>query len=218
MARHDFPIVGSFGEEIVSKINAERSINLYKVSSPNGKKQDYLSQYPGKLAKGVFTYLNNGRASFNFVDTDYFVVGDSIYSMDESLVIEVIALHFFTTLTGHVGIAANENQIIFVDGIKSFLWDINTEIGIDNTPNLPTGFAPLDVTFMDGYFILISSSTGFQNRFYISSLNDGSMWNILDFALINSRPTFLAAVAVLKRRVFFFGQTKSEIWLDAGTS
>jgi hypothetical protein len=55
-----------------------------------------------------------------------------------------------------------------------------------------------------------------QNRFYISALNDGTTWNILDFALINSRPTILNGVAVLKRNIFFFGQVKTEVWQDAG--
>jgi hypothetical protein len=71
---------------------------------------------------------------------------------------------------------------------------------------------------MDASFILISGAPGFQNRFYVSALNDGTMWPILDFALINSRPTILNGVAVLKRRIFFFGQTKSEIWIDAGAN
>lgn len=214
----DFPVVGSLHEDVITKVNAERTINMYEVFSPHGKKQNYLHPTPGKLEKGTFSDGNNGRASFVFKDFTYFVEGDTIYSMDSSLTITIIALNFFTTLTGHIGIAANESEIIFVDGFKAFLWNTNTSTGIDDTPNLPAGFGPLDVTYMDGSFLLISGSAGFQNRFYVSALENGALWPILDFALINSRPTILNGISVLKRRIFFFGQNKSEIWIDAGLS
>src|SRR5436190_6134063 len=218
MPRQDFPIVGSLHEDIITKVDAERTINMYEVDSSTGKKAKYLHPSPGKKSIATFTDGGTGRASFTFKGFTYFVVGDTIYRMDNTFIPNVIALNFFTTTTGHVGIAANEFQIMFVDGIKAFLWDTNTSTGINDTPNLPAGFTPLDITFMDGSFILISSAPGFQNRFYVSALNDGTVWPILDFALINSRPTILNGVAVLKRRIFFFGQTKSELWIDAGAS
>src|SRR5580698_2608142 len=220
MQRKDFPIVGSFHEDIVTKINAERTINMYEVDFPEGKKQSYLHPTPGKLQIATFTGGAAGRASFVFGIASniftYFVVGATIYRMDTSLVPVVLAANFFTTTTGYVAISANQSQVIFMDGIKCYLFNTTTNVGMDNTANLPAGFAPLDVDFMDGYFILISNSTGQQNKFYISALNDGTMWAILDFALINSRPTVLNGVAVLKRRIFFFGLTKSEVWQDAG--
>lgn len=218
MKRMDFPIVGSLWEDQITKVNAERTVNMYVTSAYQGKKPQYLAPTPGKLETGTFTEGGFGRASFVFKDYTYFVQGSTIYRMDLTLIPVAIAINFFTTSTGHVGISANEHEVIFVDGIKCYLWNTNTATGIDNTPNLPVGFAPLDVTFMDGSFILISSSPGMQNRFYVSALNDGTTWPILDFALINSRPTILNGVAVLKRRIFFFGQNKSELWLDAGLS
>lgn len=219
MARHPFPIVGSFREDSITKINAERTINWYQVVPSTGAKDSYLHLSPGKKEVGTFVNGNTGRnESFSFKGFTYYVVGDTIYQVDGTPTINPIAPNFFTTLTGHVGIAANENEIIFVDGIKAFLWNTITSTGIDTTPNLPPGFAPLDVTFMDGSFILISGSPGMQNRFYISGLNDGTSWNINDFALINSRPTILNGVAVLKRNIFFFGQVKTEVWQDAGTA
>lgn len=216
--RESFPVVGSFNEDSVLKIDAQRTINMYEVVDPEAKKPQYMVPWPGKLKQGEF--INGGimRAAFTFRDKVYYVVGDTIYSMDNTLLIIVIANAFFSTITRHVGIAANEKEIIFVDGIKSYLWDTSTSTGIDNTPNLPVGFAPLDVTFMDGYFILISNSVNERNKFRISALNNGASWPVLDFALVNSRPTDLAAVTVLKRRVFLFGENKSEIWLDAGLS
>lgn len=212
----DFPVVGSLHEDIITKVNAERTINMYEVSSPHGKKANYLHPTPGKEEVATFAHGGRGRASFVFKTFTYFVEGDTIYQMDSALTLIAIAINFFATTVGPIGIAANEFEIMFVDGNKAYLWNTNTSTGIDNTPNLPAGFGPLDVTYMDGSFLLISGSAGFQNRFYVSALNDGATWSILDFALINSRPTILNGVAVLKRRIFFFGQNKSEIWIDQG--
>lgn len=217
MTRAPFPIVGSFREDIITRIDAERTINWYEVIPATGIKNHYLHLSPGKKEVGTFVNGNTGRnQSFSFKGFTYYVVGDTIYRVDSTPTVFVIAPNFFTTITGHIGIAANENEIIFVDGIKAFLWNTTTSTGIDDTPNLPGGFTPLDVTFMDGSFILISGAPGNQNRFYISALNDGTTWNILDFALIDSRPTILNGVAVLKRNIFFFGQVKTEVWQDAG--
>lgn len=220
----DFPIVGSLHEDIITKVDAERTINMYEVASPEGKKPNYLHPTPGKKFIDSFPPLSVGRASFVYGDPPlqytYFIQGDSIYRMDTSYVPVLISpAHFFTTTSGHAVIIANEVQILFIDGFKCFMWTVATSTGIDNTPNLPHpvgGFNPLDITFMDASFLLISSSAGNQNRFYVSALNDGMTWSLLDFALINSRPTILNGVDVLQRKIFFFGQTKSEIWKDAG--
>ena len=123
MERKDFPVVGSLHEDIITKINAERTINMYEVDSPQGKKSTFLHPTPGKEFTATFVDGNTGRASFEFKGFTYFVVGDTIYRMSVTLVPVVIALNFFTTITGHIGIAANEFQIIFVDGVKSFLFD-----------------------------------------------------------------------------------------------
>lgn len=216
MKRVPFPMVGSFRQDVITDVSAERTVNMYETRSRFGKTETYLHPTPGKLQIDTFSEGNTGRASFTYRDFVYFVVGDTIYRMDATFVPNVIALNFFTTLVGHVGIAANEFQVMFVDGVKAFLWDTNTSTGIDNTPNLPVGFTPLDIVYMDGSFLLISNALTFQNRFYVSALNQGMTWPILDFALINSRPTILNGVALLKRRIFFFGQNKSELWFDAG--
>ena len=212
-----FPIVGSFSADLVTKINAERTINLYEIFDPSGKKDKYLAPWPGKKNFESFVRGGTMRAAFVFKEFVYFVVADTIYRMDSSLVITIIGDQILATLVGHVGIAANEKQVIFVDNNKAVLWDTSTSTLTDPVV-LPAGVIPLDVTFMDGYFILVSSGVNTQNQFLISNLNDGITWAAADFALTNARPTVLSACSVLKRRLFLFGETKSEIWLDAGAA
>lgn len=224
--RVDFPIVGSFNEDPVTKVDAQRTINMYEVFDQEGKKPRYLTPWPGLKREGTFSEGANGRAAITFQGSTetqrfaYFVVREDIYRVDTALTITRISdvVNKFITQIGHVGIAANENEIAFVDNSRLLIWDSAASTLTDETSTLPAGVSPLDITFMDGYFILVNGASTNKNRFYISALESGTTWDVLDFALVNSRPTVLTACSVLKRRVFLFGQEKSEIWLDAGTA
>jgi hypothetical protein len=218
--RADFPIVGSFNEDLVRKIDAQNTINMYEVNDSEGKKQSYLSPWPGLLAKGTFSEGVNGRGSIVFKGFAYFVVREDVYRMDTGLTITRIsdAGNKFNTQSGFVDIAANETQIAFVDGARLLIWDTGTSTLTDRTSTLPAGVAPLGITYMDGRFILINGAATDTNKFYISNLDHGEVWDILNFALVNSRPTILSACSVLKRRIFLFGQTNAELWLDAGAA
>src|SRR5258706_5744432 len=131
MKRMDFPIVGSLREDIITKVDAERTINMYEVASPDGKKKNYLHPTPGKKESAAAFANTIGRGSFVFgplsAQFTYFVQGDTVYRMDSTLIPTPISpIGFFTTVTGHVAISANEVQILFIDGIKCFLWNTST--------------------------------------------------------------------------------------------
>lgn len=217
----DFPIVGSFSDDPIRKVNAQRTINLYEVSDPEGKKANYLASFSGLQQKGTFSEGPNGRNSILYRGNVYFVVGADIYRMDSGLIITRISTNLirFNTTSGHVGIAANETQIAFTDNSKLLIWDNVASTLTDESAILPAGVTAKDITYMDGYFVIVNGATTNTNRFYISELNNTpTPWDPLNFALVNSRPTILSACAVLKRRIFLFGETNSEIWLDAGAS
>lgn len=219
--RIDFPIVGSFGEDQVGKINSERTINMYEVFDPNGKKQNYLAPSPGLTQEDTFSQGVNGRAAITFLDATYFVVRSDVYRLDSALTLTRISTGaaLFTTTSGHVGIAANEFQVAFVDGVRLLIWDNNAATFTDETANLPNppgNVLPKDITYMDGYFILINGNPANRNQFWVSELNNGKVWNAGQDALTNSESTILSVCEKLKRRVFLFGETNAEMWLNAG--
>lgn len=218
--REPFPIVGSFNQDQILKINSEDTVNMYEVVDPDIVSGGYLSYWPGKLETLTFANAGVMRASIVHKNIAYVVVGDSVYQIDNALTVTAIGPAFFGTVTGYVGATANENQIVFVDGSTMFVWDIPTLAILPVT--LPTGAIPKDVTTMDSYTIMISNGANQQNIFFVSKLNEAQKWDdptaAGSFALVNSRPTILTCVEVLKRRVFLFGQVVSEVWLDAGDS
>jgi len=215
--RIDFPVVGSFAEDPVGKIDAQRTINMYEVLDPDGKKPKHLAPWPGLDQFREFSAGGIARASIVFKGDVYFAVGNSIYRMDSGFIISILSGPTLATSVGHVGVAANETQVAFVDNATLLIWDTGTATLTDETAQLTAvNVDPLDITYMDSYFIVVNGSSTITNQFYISDQNNGKSWTSGNFALIESRPTILSACAVLKRRVFFFGETKSEVWLDAG--
>lgn len=225
--RVDFPVVGSFSDDIVRKIDAQRTINLYEIFEPTGKKQNILVPTPGLEEKTEAVFSGGGvfrAATFHFDKTlaqtfAYFCVGDSIYKMSSGLTVTSLGPPVFTTTTGHVGVDANENQIMFVDGVDAILFDepsqVLSTIVIPNTPGAAPQIKPQDITFMDGYLIVAAKE---DDKFFVSDLNNGALWKDAAFALVNSHPAILQACVRLKRRIFLFGSTISELWRDAGTA
>jgi|ERR1043166_2095334 hypothetical protein len=216
----DFPIVGSFHADKITKISAERTINWYEVMHPFGKKQTALHPTQGtKLQTQIGILGGPVRGSLvvsGNIPTDdkaYFCSNNQLFQMDTSFIVTQLGPGTFGTTTGYVDIAANQTQIVFIDGVTGFLWD--TVTSTLSPIAFPAGVIPNSITYMDGYFIITDSVT---NRFYVSALDNGATWNALSFASINSSPTFAKGVMRLKRRLFIFGTIITEVWLDAGTS
>lgn len=168
----DFDIVGSFNNQRVSEIDAERSINCFEYIDPLAKKIKSLVNTSGILDSGIeFLSATGGfRAQFVFNDIQYVVISGRIYSITTSNV--VAFLGSLATITGYVGIDANTFQVIFVDGDKGYIFDTNalTFVQIID-PSFP--IKPIDVCYLDGFFVVANGDT---NTFQLSSFNQGLVW------------------------------------------
>ncbi len=214
--RVSFPIVGSFDVEREPKIDFQQTINMYEVLDPQAKKPRFLAPTPGYGEPIELGSGDNVRATFVFEDVAYVVSGDSVFSVDSVLTVTPLSPPTFSTSSGPVSVAASVSsagtkEIAFVDGVNLILYNIGTA----TLAIIVTGFVVRDITFMDGYFIAIEADT---NRWFISALNDGTTWPPLDFALVTSATTSLVGIQRYKRRLFIFGETITEVWLDSGNA
>lgn len=211
--RKNFEVVGSFGSERVKNINAERTINMFEFIDVRGKKPKTLFPTSG-MQEAVDLLIDEGgfRAGIVFKNVAYVVVYDQVIAIDDLLVPTNIGT--LGTTSGYVGVAANVNQVIFVDGTEGWVYDT---IASTFTQIVAAGFPtnPIDVTFLDGFFIVPFGDTP---EFGISGLNDGMAWDALDFALITTHPGTITAVKTLHRRLFIFSQNYTEVWENAGLS
>lgn len=172
----DYQIVGSYNNLVQSTIDAERTINMFEYIDPLGKKPNSLIMTSGIVNSGVF-FLGSGgaRATFVFNGFIYIVFGSDVFQVNSTLGVIKINTSPLNTITGYVGITANnatDPQVIFVDGQNGYIWDtvLNKWQQITDTA-FPV--SPIDVTYLDGFFIVANGGT---NIFQLSELNNGLMW------------------------------------------
>ena len=178
MTRKDYDIVGSYDNQRVTPINAERTINMFEFMDERAKRPKVLLPTAGLVNANLDlgTEMGGARASFVFKNAIYNVFGATVFKTTGttgSLVTSPIGI--LTTTAGYVGIDANTFQVIFVDGNgnSGYIWDTN-----DNTFEriTDTGFPPkpIDVCYIDGFFIVANGDT---NEFRMSSFNQGMVWS-----------------------------------------
>lgn len=186
----DFDIVGSYNNQRISPIDAERSINLFEYNDPLGKKPKSLLWTSGLINSNFsFTGQTKGfRAQYVLLGFMYFVVGSGVFRLDSNSIL--IQIGSLTTTDGYVGIDANTFQIIFVDGVAGYIWDTTTAVFTQITdPAFPP--KPLDVCTLDNFFVVPNGGT---NTFQLSSVNQGLVWGV-DSTNIITLTSFTMAAA-----------------------
>lgn len=206
-----FKLPQQYGIERDVLINSSNLINLYAV--PAKDTTSGISLLSASGFENPSAPLGNGniRQQFVFRDIQYLVAGSDIYSRDS--LGATAFLGSISNSSGYVGVTANANQIIFVNGANGYIYDTVTAVFTTIVFGFP--ISPTDVTMIDGYFVVID---GGKREFYTSALNNGLVWNVLDNGVFQSKPDQLVAVFALKRRIYFFGTISIETWYDAGAS
>lgn len=170
--RENYDFVGSYNNQRVSGIDAERTVNLFEYIDPMGKKPNVLLSTSGLVNTNVnFSPVIGGfRAQFVFQNNMYEVVGNGVFLISTSLARTLLGT--LTTSRGYVGVDANTFQIIFVDGNKGYIWDTIaftfSQITDQSFPAMP-----IDVCYLDGFFIIANGNT---NTFQMSSYEQGMVW------------------------------------------
>lgn len=187
----DFDIVGSYNNQRVSSIDAERTVNMFEYIDPLGKKPKSLLWTSG-LINTNFTFgseTKGFRAQYVLLGFMYFVVGDGVFRLDSNEVLSQLGT--LTTTEGYVGIDANTFQIIFVDGAKGYIWDTLTQTFTQITdPAFPA--KPIDVCTLDNFFVVPNGDT---NTFELSSLNQGLVWGPDNTDIISPTSFTMAAAS-----------------------
>lgn len=213
----DYPIFGGYNKRQNVDFDSEDLVNLYMIKDFQGKKKFAFLGTPGLAERLVVREGNyESRALFKFnKNLMYGVCGSDVYAFYPT-VNSIIGVKkgSIETSSGYVSITANNaSQIIFVDGKSGFLATSDTSFVKITDSGFPP--FPLNVAFLDGYFVIPSGDT---ISYQISALNDGTKWKALDKANINAYGGNNVGVGVVNRRLFFFKESTTEIWYNAGTS
>lgn len=148
--------------------------------------------------------------SSELIDNMFLIVGDVIYQLDSGG-----ALIFgkkITTFKGFANIVMGNGQIIFVDGVNIYIYDIQTGNYIKVTnPNAPP--KPGMASVLGGRFFVNELES---DRLHISDINDGTSWqgNIIT---LSDYPEIIVGHATLKGRLFLLGTRSSSLWYLSDT-
>lgn len=189
----------------------QRSINLFPLVSESGssKSQTALASVAGyeefaELGGGAIRGCKtcaNGRA--------FIVSGYEVYELLSDGTGTLIGT--LTTGVNSVGIDENGTELIIVDGVSGFIYNMDTDTWTEITD---TDFPVADVVaFQDGYFIVNDHGTA---NFYISGIYDGLTWDPLDTSRADSNPDRLISLISDHGNLWLFGEVSVEVFYNSG--
>jgi hypothetical protein len=205
-------IGGSYLTARSKNVQAQTCINWYpEVLKTEGRNKVTLYPTPG------LTFIKNvglgpHRGSIIHKDLAYYVSGDELIKQEGEV---FTSLGTLNTATGRVSMASNGafgDQLVIVDGTDGYIWDTSSDtLTVIADAQFPA--SPSKVVYMDSYFIVTSVDSG---QFNISTSNDGTAWDALDFANAERAPDNTVAIETLNRDIYFVGDYTTEVWTNTG--
>lgn len=214
------PIANGFYVSDSLPIAAQECTNWYpNIVQGTGLSQETLFGTPGLEQLATSGTLENvNRGAHEMAGKPYFVNGERLYRLDETVVDSTTSysLTFIGDIAGtsRVSMADNGTQLmILVPGGNGYIYNHVTDTfsQITDTDFTANG-NPQFVVFIDGYFLVTTDS----KKFIVSAINDGLSYNALDFGTAESDPDDIVAPVVYKNQLFISGGETFEAFQNIG--
>ena len=202
------PILGS--SYVARSVNAadNRMVNLFPEIVPDGGKQPaFLQRAPG-LRELVRLPTGPVRGLWTYGDYAYAVSGNKFYKIASDW---TYVEKGTVTGTSPVNMVDNGIQLFIADGANGYIYNANTDVFAQITD--PDFYGAVGVGFIDGYFVYNQPNS---QKFWVTSLYDGTSVDPLDFASAEGSPDNLVTLIVDHREVWLFGTNSVEVWYNAG--
>jgi len=202
------PILGS--GYVARSVNAadNRMVNIFPEIVPEGGKEPaFLQRAPG-LRQLVQLPTGPVRGLWTYGGYAYAVSGTKLYQIDSNW-----AYVEKGTVAGTAPVNMSDNgiQLFIAAGANGYIYNANTGVFAQITD--PDFYGAVGVGFLDGYFVYNQPNS---QKFWVTSLYDGTSVDPLDFASAEGSPDDLVTLIVDHREVWLFGTTSVEVWYNAG--
>ena len=202
-------IVGGTNFARYPKISTEKTVNMMVTTS---NEIEALVDVAGYCKKISFYPNGQPRALYNSTRLAAMiaVIGNTVYVIN--VVLGYTKVGVLETFTGAVYIAENLNgEIGIVDGLTLYVYNYNANtFQVVNIPDV----SPAYISFLDTYFIITDTN---QNQWQISNSDQGTMYNPLMIAFLQTQADLIQAVIPLNRTLWVMGKKVSELWNDNPT-
>lgn len=222
------------------KADAQRCLNYYleSIESGTGKegRSAYLRRTPGlekllEVGSGPIrlVHFDNTPKSVLIPDTRVFVVsGNELYKLTFNSTAELWEdelMGEFDTSSGVIKAASATFDLgatVFVDGVNTYLYkcyDSGLGVVVEEFDDFagfsyPTIERPVNVIWIDGYFIFCSS---ISNQFFVSDWNSLNV-DPLSFASAEGDPDDIMGIISNQRNLFLINERTTEVWSNTGNA
>lgn len=107
---------------------------------------------------------------------------------------------------------ASQTQILILSGGQGFVFDLRSNtLSAITAAGFPAG--AVKAGYLDGYFIVLEPNS---QTFAISGLNNGLVWDALDFGDAEGEPGNVTTFVVDHRQIWFLSNSHGEIYYNSG--
>ena len=206
-----------FGEGVyagASIITQQRRLNCYLEVRKDKEKSSVICRgTPGlKLAFNAATPANFPMRGMVGNNTGLYVVASNqVKSL--SATGATLKSGSISTSIGLTGMALNPTQVMVVDGRFGYVFNPATGAVTQVGASFPNG--ALTICYCNGFFICESPGT---NQFFVSALNDGTVWNGLSFAAAVQSVDGIVAADTSGGLLIIFSSGHVEFWQNVGAT
>ena len=203
------PFASNYRQGSSLAVNSERLVNFYPEIERGGKSAVALHGTPG------LTLFGNYGA---FAARGMHVLDNALYAVFAGQLLKILTdatsaakSPNMNTASGFVSMDDNGTQLMFVDGTDGYIFNKDTDVLVEITNADFKSLSPTHCAFLDGYFVVNN-----ENRYYISTINDGLTWDALDFASAEKSPDDITALIADHGELWLFGSESIEIHVNTG--
>lgn len=222
--RMQIPIVGSQAVDKSVSVNNQATINLMTaIRGVGAKAPAVLETCPGLVDIGDAGDgpVRTGRlvsSSIRVAGTTpelFGVFGSRFVAITPAP--SVVDIGGLTSSTGRVQIARGRQYIAFVDGANGWTYDGTTYAQITDLdfPGQAAAGAPTFIVYMDGFFIVNDALT---DNFFISDVENPTVWNALDFEAASTAPDNALAIASSNSLLWILGDETAQAYYNSGNA
>lgn len=217
---------GGSNTERSTAIDDELTLNLFPCTVEAGEspKRKYLQGTPGQRYLGSVSPasgIGGCRGIFTQDGRTWAVVGNEVFALTIDRTVPAtptvtgVSLGIILDDGFPVSFASNGDggsHLAIVGGGELKIVTLFNNV-LSAAIALPLSNAPVSIGFLDGYFLLLEDHS---LRIWFSALENGALWDALDFFARSTASDHWVGMAVANNRVYGFGSETSEAYEDTG--